>query len=82
MADLTKAQRAMLLASDPDDITGEEGVGVELRTGADYQVAWALQRRGYGYVEDPGGWLPGMYFNNADGLDARALIAKGTDHAG
>jgi len=72
---LTAPQLAMLLASDPDDITGEEGVGVELRTGADYAIAKALERRGLGHVEGPGGSLPGMYWNNAAGLLSRREAA-------
>lgn len=72
MARMTEAQRQMLLESDPDDVTGEEGVGVELRTGAGYAVARALERRGLGHVTGPGGSLPGMYWNNSDGLTMRA----------
>lgn len=68
----TEPQRAMLLASDPDDVTGEEGVGVELRSGRDYAVARALERRGLGHVQGPGGPFPGMYWNNRWGLEARA----------
>jgi hypothetical protein len=71
---LTPRQRAMLIASDPDDRTGEEGTGVELRTGADYAVAKALKRRGFGYVTGPGGPGPGMYFNNEYGLDERDAL--------
>lgn len=69
---LTAAQLAMLIASEPDDRTGEEGVGVELRTGADYAVARALERKQLGYVEGPGGPMCGLYFNNANGLFWRA----------
>ena len=73
---LTKAQATMICGSDPDDITGEEGVGVELWTGADYAVARSLERRGFGTVTGPGQpkGMPGLYFNNADGLYARALL--------
>lgn len=72
----TAPQRAMLLASDPDDRTGDEGTGVELTSGALYATAHALERRGLGWVEGPGGPLCGMYFSNADGLTARRdLIA-------
>lgn len=74
---LTAAQRAMLIASEPDDRTGEEGCGVELRTGAEYATANALKRRGLGDVTGPGGSLPGMYWSNAAGLEQReALISK------
>lgn len=72
---LTATQVTMLLASDPDDVTGEEGAGVELRTGADYAVARALERRGLGYVQGPGGPLPGLYWNNAEGLAIREAVS-------
>lgn len=73
---LTPRQRLMIADSDPDDITGKEGVGVELRTGADYAVARSLERRGLGCVAGPGA-LRGLYFNNADGLLVRdALLAR------
>lgn len=71
---LTEAQRAMLIASEPDDVTGEEGCGVELRSGADYATANALKRRGLGNVTGPGGALPGMFWSNAQGLAERALL--------
>lgn len=71
---LTRAQRQMLIDSEPDDITGAEGAGVELATGAAFAVAKSLARRGLGYVEGPGGPLPGMYFNSAEGLKARATL--------
>lgn len=70
---LTPAQRAMLIASEPDDLTGEEGCGVELRTGADYAVAKALTRRELGVIEGPGGSYCGLYFNNAEGLFRREV---------
>lgn len=69
---LTDRQRQMLIDSDPDDRTGDEGTGVELRTGADYAVAKSLERLGYGHLQGPGGPLPGLYWNNADGLQRRA----------
>lgn len=74
---LTMPQRRMLLDSEPDDRTGREGVGVELHTGAHYAVAKALERKGLGHREGPGGFLPGMYWNNADGLAVRAEIMEG-----
>lgn len=73
---LIPAQRAMLIASEPDDRTGDEGCGVELRTGAEYATANALKRRGFGSVTGPGGTLPGMYWSNADGLAARASLME------
>ncbi len=75
---LTTAQRRMLIDSEPDDRTGTEGLGVELRTGADYAIAKALERRGLGCREGPGGLaLPGMYWNNATGLAVRAALIGG-----
>lgn len=71
---LTERQRQMLLASEPDDLTGEEGAGVELYTGADYAVAKALKRRELGTYQEAGGLYCGLYFNNADGLALRAEI--------
>ncbi|QPI73890.1 hypothetical protein [Sphingobium sp. Cam5-1] len=77
---LTQAQRRLLMDSDPDDLTGTEGTGVELRTGADYAVAKSLERRKLGHRTGPGGALPGMYWSNAMGLAVRAAIMEGGDH--
>jgi hypothetical protein len=75
---LTEAQQRMVLASEPDDRDGREGCGVELSTGADYAVAKALEHRGVGHRQGPGGSLPGMYWNNANGLELRsALLSEG-----
>lgn len=68
---LSAAQTGMLLESEPSDLDPFDGCGVELRTGADYAIAKALERRGLGHVQGPGGSLPGMYWSNADGLAAR-----------
>lgn len=73
---ITEAQQRMLLASEPDDRTGEDGCGVELRTGGEYATANALKRRGLGDVTGPGGTLPGMYWSNAAGLAVRRLLAS------
>lgn len=75
---LTAAQRRMLIDSDPDDLTGLEGSGIELRTGADYAVAKALEHKGLGHRQGPGGALAGMYWNNATGLSVRVAIMKGS----
>lgn len=80
--DLTERQRQMLLASVPDDITGDEGVGIELRTGADYAVAKALQAKGFGHVSGPGGSLPGMYWNGGYGLHMRRELRGEFDEGG
>jgi hypothetical protein len=75
-AALSERAKRMILDSDPDDITGEEGAGVELRSGADYAVARALQRRGLGHIQGPGGELSGMYWNNASGLQVRRELLE------
>lgn len=74
MTNLTEAQRKMLLASEPDDVTGKEGCGVELRTGAEYAVARALQKRGLGNINGPGGFVCGMYWSNAEGIAERSSL--------
>lgn len=73
MGELTEPQRKMLLGSEPSDRDPDEGAGVELWTGADYATAKALERRGLGDVEGPGQpkGMPGLYFNNSDGLALR-----------
>jgi hypothetical protein len=76
---LTPRQRAMLIESEPDDLTGREGIGIELRTGADYAVAKALEHRKLGHREGPGGFLPGMYWNNTMGLAVRAALMTNED---
>ena len=73
---LTDAQRKMLIASEPDDRTGDEGCGVELNTGAEYAIANALKRRGFGEVTGPGGSLSGMYWSNAEGLAERISLLE------
>lgn len=80
MTDFTNAQREMICASDPDDLTGEEGCGVELRTGADYAVAKSLEARGYGHRTGPEGPLAGLYWNNSTGLLARQEILGECDN--
>lgn len=77
MKGLTKAMGAMLVESGPDDITGEEGLGVELFTAGQWSVARALERRELGHIVGASG-LPGMYWNNAAGLEVRArLLSSG-----
>lgn len=78
---LTDAQLRMVLESGPDDRSGTSGIGVELRTGADYAVAKALERRQLGHREGPGGSLPGMYWNNAMGLAVRVALGSRTGRA-
>jgi hypothetical protein len=76
LSEMPEAQRRMLLASRPDDVTGEEGIGVELRTGADIAVAKALERRGLGTREDGAAGLPGMYWSNPEGLALRKFLME------
>lgn len=71
---LSPRQKQMLIESKPDDITGEEGCGVELQSGADYAIAKNLVARGFGYRSGPGGSLPGMYWSNSDGLLIRSEL--------
>ncbi len=74
--EMPEAQRRILLASRPDDVTGEEGIGVELRTGADIAVAKALERRCLGTREDGFDGLPAMYWSNAEGLALRQFLKE------
>jgi hypothetical protein len=76
---LTKPQLRMLIDSEPDDISGCEGVGIELRTGADYSTAKALERRSLGRRTGPGGPLPGMYWNTAMGPSVRTALIGGNE---
>lgn len=72
MTRLSDRQLAMVCGSEPSDLDPRSGCGVELRTGADYAVAKALQGKGYGSYEQGQWGLPGLYFNNDDGLQLRA----------
>ncbi len=69
---LTEAQRDLVLASGPDDITGTEGVGVELH-GQQYQTARALQKRRIGHYTH-GSSFTDMYWNNNHGLLVRDYL--------
>lgn len=74
----TEGQQRFLLDSEPSDRDPTSGAGVELWTGADYAIAKSLQRRGFGDVEGPGQakGLPGLYFNNAEGLYQREALIE------
>jgi len=68
--DLTAPQLAMVLESGSDDQhgVGHEGYGVELR-GSAWATARSLNRLGLGWIQgDPGGELPGLYWNNIHGV--------------
>ncbi|WDS38365.1 hypothetical protein W2_gp055 [Caulobacter phage W2] len=67
---LTPTMGRMLLASSPDDVTGSEGIGVELRSPGDYAVAKALERRGFGRYTH-GVSTGDLYWNTREGLDER-----------
>ena len=69
---LTKAQRSLVLASGPDDITGEEGFGVEIR-GPQYRAARALEAAGLGSFTH-GSPFYDMYWNYPIGLAVRDVI--------
>lgn len=70
MSYLTPAQERLLIASGPDDITGEEGHSVELR-GSDYRVARKLNELGLGTYTH-GSPYGDLYFNNREGMELRA----------
>jgi hypothetical protein len=69
---LTEPQRRLVIASDPDDISGEEGSGVPI-TGSDYRVATKLYVLGIGDYSH-GSPYGDLYFNNAAGLAVRAKL--------
>jgi len=62
MPKLTPQQRQMLIESEPDHITGDEGCGVQLTSAGERSVARALVRKELGCIHGD------LYFNNADGL--------------
>lgn len=71
---LTPAQERLVIASDPDDITGEEGSGVPIR-GSDYRVARALYALGLGTYSH-GSPYGDLYFNRAAGLEVRRSLLR------
>lgn len=78
MADrtLTPRMKAMVLESERGGFgRADTATGVELRTGADYAVARALEKRDLGTVEEGYDGLPGLYFNNDEGLSLRDELA-------
>jgi hypothetical protein len=76
---LSPAQRRMVLDSEPDDITGEEGCGVELR-GPLYKTAKRLNELKLGTYTH-GSPYGDLYCNNTAGLAVRDAIAAGTRRA-
>lgn len=66
---LSPRQSAMLRLSRFDPKDGN-GYGVELRGGADWRTARALERRNLGWIEGgkpQGSELPGLFFANREG---------------
>lgn len=69
---LSEAQKRLVLASGPDDITGEEGCGVDIRA-ADYRAAESLRQKKLGAYTH-GSPIADMYWNNNLGLAVRAFL--------
>lgn len=76
-ASLTEAQRRLVMASGPDDITGEEGLGVEIK-GAEYRVARKLFALGMGNYSH-GSPYSDMYYNFPLGLALRSYLTEKQD---
>lgn len=77
---LSEAQRRMVLGSEPGGWGRDDcACGVELTTGAHYAVARALRRKGLGDHDGPGGFLPGLYFNNDSGLRVRTILQENSN---
>lgn len=71
-ANLSPRMKAMLLDSERGGFgRADTATGVELRTGADHAVARALVKRELGTLEEGHSGMPGLYFNNDDGLALR-----------
>lgn len=79
-AKLTPAQKWLVQASGPDDITGQEGLGIDLR-GSMFRVAKALHRLGLGDYTH-GSPIADMYWNNASGLAVRSILEGTSDAEG
>lgn len=65
---LTDHQLLMVMESAEDAPDAARGYGVEL-SGGKWATARSLVRKGLGYIDgDPRGSLPGLYFNNEEGV--------------
>lgn len=73
-AGLSEAQRRLVLASKPDDITGQEGCGIDI-SGSRYRTARSLQALGVGNYTH-GAPIADMYWNNPFGLAVRAHLME------
>lgn len=69
---LTDRMKAMVIESERGGFgRADTATGVELRSGADHAVARALVKRDLGTIEEGYSGLPGLFFNNDDGLALR-----------
>ena len=71
-ASLSEAQKRLVITSGPDDITGKEGLGVDIR-GAQYRTAKSLTALGLGSYTH-GSPFGDMYWNYALGLAVKAYL--------
>jgi len=76
-ARLSPAQRWLVTASEPDDISGRDGIGVDL-CGSMYRTAKTLQRMGLGDYTH-GSFIADMYWNKPLGLSVRAILKEQDD---
>ena len=68
---LSDAQLRMVMESGHNERLGEEGFGVELIGAGAWVVARSLAAKGVGTIDGGapnGSSLPGLYFNNAEGV--------------
>lgn len=77
-AGLTKAQRRMVIESEPGGHgLIDQACGAEVHGAGKYAVARALVAADLGDLEEHPGFYPSaLYFNNSDGLAVRAHILK------
>ena len=71
-ASLSKAQKRLVMASGPDDITGQEGLGIDIR-GAQYRTAKSLTALGLGDYTH-GSPFADMYWNRSLGLAVKTYL--------
>lgn len=71
-AKLSAAQKRLVMLSESDDLTGEEGCGVDI-SGTQYRTARSLRALGIGNYTH-GSFIADMYWNNAAGLAVRAIL--------
>mgnify|MGYP007086365251 CR=1 FL=1 len=71
-AALSQPQRKLVLESAPDDLSGREGLGIDIR-GHEYATAKALTAKGIG-PSPTGSFGSDMYWNNELGLEVREFL--------